>query len=203
MAVNGMRLMGATKTLKPKTYSDAFRYLKIDTTTHTLQTIDYAHHEIHSGSHYFVVGYQDLSINQVLDFTWQIPDTAKWIHWVWQIYTESETIWQVYEGVTATNPLANSITPLNSNRNSTNTSGTTMLYEVQTSLANANADTDVSGATLIKSGIAGSGNRGAGFAGRESEVILKQNTLYGLRAIASAAGYINFDMEWYEHEDKT
>lgn len=177
----------------------------IDDSTASIQTIDYPHHEIHSGSHYFVVGYQDLTAGQVLDFTWQMPDTTKWCHWIWSIDTEAELNWLVYENVTATNPLANTITPLNSNRNSANTSGTTMKYEIQANLAAANADTAVGGATLLRSGItkaAGFFTPGGGSISRDSELILKQNTLYCMRAIATQAGYINFDLEWYEHTDK-
>jgi hypothetical protein len=173
----------------------------IDDSTASIQTIEYEHHEIHSGSHYFVTGYADLAINHVLDFTWLMPDTTKWIHWSWNIATEAETLWQVYEGATATNPLANTITPYNSNRNSGNTSGTTMKYEDQANLAAANTDTDVSGATLLMSGISGAGRDG-GESGRNHEIVMDQGVLYCLRATANAAGYINFSMQWYEHTDK-
>jgi hypothetical protein len=175
-----------------------YQPLRLDKATNSIQTIEYEHHEIHAGSHFFVVGYQDLTNSQVLDFTWLMPNTTKWTHWVWKIETESETLWQVYEGATATNPLANAITPLNNNRNSATVSGTTMKYEIQANLAAANGDTDVSAATLIESGISGAGKSG-GDSSREHEVILKQNTLYCLRATATAAGYINFSMYWYEH----
>lgn len=174
---------------------------RLDSSTHARTTIEYEHHEIHGGSHYFVVGYQDLAINKVLDFTWLMPNTTKWIHWTWKISTESETNWLVYENVVATNPLANAVTPYNSNRNSANTSGTTMKYELQADLATANADTAVGGATLIESGISGAG-KDAGNELRSNEFIMKQNTLYCLRAIATTAGYINFKLEWYEHTDK-
>jgi hypothetical protein len=73
-----------------------------------------------------------------------------------------------------------------------------MKFEVQTNLAAADSDTSVVGATLIESGVAGSG-RVAGNITRESEIILKQNTLYCLRATATAAGFVNFSMQWYEH----
>ena len=176
--------------------------LGIDPTTGTIQTITYEHHEIHSGSHFFVVGYQDLTINQVLDFTWQMPNTKEWIHWDWEIDVESETLWQWYEGAVATNPLANAVTPLNSNRNSGHVSATTMKYEVQTNLAAANSDTDVTGAALMESGIVGSGKKSFGNADRQNELVLKQGHLYCLRATAVAAGYINFNMQWYEHTNK-
>lgn len=175
--------------------------VRIDASTNALETIKYEHHEIHSGSHYFVIGYQDLANNNVLDFTWLMPNTTKWIHWTWSISTESETLWQVYETAVATNPLANPITPLNNNRNSANTSGTTMRFELQANLAAANADTNVATATLLESGISGAGKDG-GEADRSRELEMKQNTLYCLRATATAAGFINFSMQWYEHTDK-
>ena len=131
-----------------------------------------------------------------------MPNTTKWSHWVWEIDTESETLWYVYENATETNPLANTVTPYNNNRNSANTSNTTMKYEVHNNLATANADTDVTGAIALESGISGSGRKSLGSSDRHSEIVNKQNTLYCMRAIASAAGYINFKIEWYEHTDK-
>jgi hypothetical protein len=181
--------------------TDTVRPIAIDSSSHAIEIIAHEHHEIHGGSHYFVRGYQDLAINNVLDFTWLMQNTTKWIHWTWEIVVENETNWLVYEGVTATNPLAVAVTPFNNDRNSGNTSGTTMKYELQASLAAANADTNVAAATLLASGIAGAG-KNAGSVGRANEKILKQNTLYCLRAIATAAGFINFTMEWYEHTNK-
>ena len=176
------------------------RPLKLDTATDSVNIVDYEHHEIHSGSHYFVQGFLEIpGIDDVLDFTFQMPNTTKWIHWTWEIETEKEMGWYIYENVVATNALDNAITPYNSNRNSTNTSGATMKYEIQADLAAADADTDVSGGTLIASGISGV-MRTAGAAKRDNELVLKQNTLYCLRATATAAGYITFKMEWYEHQ---
>ena len=175
---------------------------RIDKSTQALIIINYEHHEIHGGSHYAVSGSVDQAISDVLDFTWQMPNTTKWIHWTWKIFTESETNWYVYENVVATNPLANTITPINNNRNSAKTSATTLKYEAQADLAAANADTDVtSPAILIASGISGTG-RDSGDAERSHEVIMKQNALYCLRAVATVAGYISFSMKWYEHVSK-
>lgn len=175
--------------------------VRIDASTNSFQTVAYEHHEIHSGSHFFVISYQDLTINQVLQFTWQMPNTTTWTHWTWQITTESETLWQVWEGGTINNPLASAVTPLNNNRNSATATGTTMRYEVHANTAGADTDVDVSGATLIESGISGAGRDG-GVAGRSNEVVLDQNGLYVMRATATAAGYVNFNMQWYEHADK-
>jgi hypothetical protein len=185
-----------------KTGDTTYQTPRIDSSTHTLQTIEYEHHEIHEGSHFFVDGVQDLSINQVLDFTFTTPNTTTWSHLTWKFDTESETAWYIYEGATATNALANSITPRNNNRNSATTSVNTLKYEVQADLATANADTNVSSATLLQSGISGAGKT-VGDDKRERELILKQNTIYCMRAIASTAGYIYFHMGWYEHANKT
>ena len=177
------------------------RELSMDEITRALTTLDFSSTQTNVGNHFFMAGYQDLANGNVLDFTWLMPDTTKWIHWTWEIDTEKETLWQVYENAVATNPLANTITPLNSNRNSGNPSGTTLKYEVQTNLAGANADTAIGSATLLESGISGAGQK-AGDANRINKLILKQDTLYCLRATANAAGYINFNMNWYEHTNE-
>ena len=121
----------------------------IDQSTRCMTTIEYEHHEIHSGSNYFVSGYIDLAINHVLQMTFATPDTTKWLHWLWKIDTENETLWQVYEGGTINNALANTMTIFNSNRNSSNTSGATLKYEDHDDLDAANTDVSIGSATLI------------------------------------------------------
>lgn len=180
------------------TAGNSFSDIRIDSATDTLQTITYEHHEIHSGSHYFISNVATLSINNVLDITFLTPNTTKWIHWTWKLDTETETAWYIYEDATATTALANTITPFNNDRNSLNTSGATVKYEVQGNLAAADADTDVTGATLIESGISGSGKT-MGDDNRDNEIILAQNTLYCLRGVATAAGFVDFHMGWYEY----
>lgn len=170
----------------------------VDGATTSLKTVDYSHHEIHSGSHYFVTDVSDLAINNVLDVQFQTPDTAKWIHFTFSIDCEAETEWYVYETVTFT-ATGSVITPYNNNRNSANTSGTIIYQQSNTSLANANADTNITGSTQLLHGIVGAGRTNGGGHDRDDEVILKQNTKYCFRAIATVAGYISFDMDWYEH----
>ena len=176
----------------------------VDSTTNARTTIEYEHHEIHSGSHYTVHGFLDIpGANDVLDFTWQMPNTTKWTHWIWEIDVDSGIAWYIYMDAVATNPLANTITPINSNHNfiASKPSATTMKYEIQVDLAAANADTAVGAATLVASGKIGDKQSG-GNAGRSHEKVLKQGALYCLRAVATAAGYINFNMNWYEHTNK-
>ena len=172
---------------------------RLDKATNTLQIIDYEHHEIHAGSHFFVEDFADLAINNVYDVQFTTPNTAKWAHLTFELNCEAETEWYIYEG--ATIALAGTaITPINNNRNSATASTMTLAGITNTSVANANADTAVAGATVLADGIVGAGKSG-GVIQRNREIVMKQNTIYCLRAVASAAGYTNFLMTWYEHEN--
>ena len=162
--------------------------------------IEEEHHKAHVGMHFNVHSYADLAINNVLDLQWVMNNwavTTEEVHWIWTIKTEAETLWEIWEGATIVN-VGTVVTPINNQRNSANTSVTTLYSQNNTSLSNANVDTSVAAATLLATGISGAG-RDAGEVTRGAELIMKNNTTYCLRAIASAAGYVNFKMEWYEH----
>lgn len=178
-----------------------FDYPRIDASTNTYQSIPYEHHEIHSGSHYFLDEVFDLANNQVLDITWLTPDSAEEPHPVVMLSPGMEIEWFIYEGAVATNQLANLVTPPNNNRRSQNTSNQTIRYEIQASLAAANTDTSVATALQLGHGKVGSGRTG-GIATRDNEIVMDQATLYCLRVIALAAGYINTLIEHYEHTPK-
>ena len=174
--------------------------LRLDKATNSIQTVDYEHHEIHAGSHFIVADVVDLAINEVYDLQLTTPNTTKWSHLTFEVDAESETAWYIYEGATISTA-GTGITPINNNRNSATTSGNTLAGILNTSLVNANADTAVAGATLLERGIIGTGKGSGGSDARNRELILKQNTIYCFRAVANAAGYIDFVMSWYEHTD--
>lgn len=173
---------------------------EVDDSTHTLQTITYEHHEIHSGSHYYIEDVQALSLNNVLDVQFTTTDTTKWAHFLFLINCESEIEWYIYEGATI-NTAGATLTPHNNNRNSANTSDMTIANILNSNISNANADTPIAGALEIAHGAVGSG-KDSGIIGRDKEIILKQNTTYCMRAIAIKDGYVNFLMEWYEYTNK-
>lgn len=52
----------------------------IDANTHALLVIDYAHHEIHEGSHFACIATQELSNAEVVSFTLTVPDDVKLPH---------------------------------------------------------------------------------------------------------------------------
>ena len=171
--------------------------LKKDRATQASTTIDYAHHEIHSGSHYFIDGVQDLSLNNVFDMVFVTPNTAKWSHFTFELGCQSQTSWYIYEGAVITNALPD-VTAYNNDRNSSKTTGNTITGKVQAKLSDADTDTDVTGAILIASGILGAGKDG-GVTGRDNEIILAQNETYCFRAVATVAGFISYKCSWYEH----
>lgn len=181
--------------------SDQQRHARVDSSTHAQVMIDSQHHEIHVGDHYNLIRYAVLPINNVYDVQFTTPNTTKWIHLAWVMSTTDVCTFHIYEGAEIL-LAGTSITPMNNNRNSVNESAVVAAYHLNTSLANANLDTAVAGATLLAEGKLGS-NQLKGVTDRQdSEWVLKANTVYCFRAVAVAATDIFFRMRWYEHTDK-
>jgi len=170
-----------------------------DSNTNANTAIEYEHYEIHEGDSYGYTEVKDQTVNHVYDIQITTPNTTKWIHLTFDFVVESETDWYFYE-----NPVivlaGTAVTPLNRDRNSSNSSGLTVKVITNTSTSNANDDTTVSGATTIQHGISGDKKTGSDMHGRH-EFILKQNEDYCLRFIATVAGYVSFHLDWYEHEN--
>lgn len=173
----------------------------MDKSTHALENISYAHHEIHGGSSYVIADVVDLSVGDYFDIQITTPNNATWAHFDFRLESESETEWYVYEDV-AISLAGTSKTPRNRNRNSANSSGLTIAVQSNPALSDANADTDVTAATELVHGIIRTGNNTKGFDDHDHEIILKQNEDYSIRVIATAAGYVDYHLDWYEHEDK-
>lgn len=174
-----------------------YRSLRADAATHSLITIDYVHHETHGGSHYYIEGYVTLATDGVLRVKLVTPDTAKWAHFDWAISSSGITTATLHEDASGGMAGGSSVTPINNNRNSTNTSGLVITSGV--------AVATVPGTLISNSKWGGSGFKvtiGGGTA-REDEIILKQNTTY-LRTFTSGAddNIIQFKASWYEHTNK-
>ena len=59
--------------------------VRIDAATNSLQVIDYAHHEVHSGSHYYIQGFTTLASAAVLRVKLVTPSGSNWIHFLYEI----------------------------------------------------------------------------------------------------------------------
>lgn len=179
-----------------KTGDTTYQNPRIDAGTHTLQTIDYAHHEIHDGSTFFVKDYMDLTNGQIFNFLVVTPDTAKWAHILVSFAFELEAHVDVYEGATASNN-GTPVTVFNRDRNSL-TASTTLLFHTPTVAGGAEG-------TKIAGYKAGSARSIGGEARSEAELILKQNTKYLIRVTndTSNNNWFGYLADWYEHTNKT
>jgi hypothetical protein len=73
--------------------------IRIDASTNSLQVVDYAHHEVHSGSAYYTEGHvtlEDGPGNFYANFI--TPDTPKLGHFTWHISSSGITDIKFYEG---------------------------------------------------------------------------------------------------------
>ena len=166
-----------------------------DKVTQALNTIDYAHHEIHSGDHYYMEGHTSLNIDGTYKVALVTPDTTKWVHLTWAISSNGVLTIEFYEGAEG---ISNGTekTPLNNNRNSSNTSGVTLTAGVAATGDGTLISQAKWGGDTFKSSFGGS-------AARIDELILKQNTIY-LRKFTSHTdnNIISFKATWYEHTSK-
>lgn len=169
--------------------------LRVDSSTHSLQTISYEHHEIHSGSHYEVRINKDMANPGTYNIAFTTPDTTKWAHMIFGVSCELEAEIALYENITSFGS-GTGITPINNNRNSANTSGLVdMEYDTTAVMG-----TPVTLATIVL----GSKKDIGGEARGQAEFVLKQNTTYLMLVTnqAGATNETNLFLNWYEHEDK-
>ena len=169
--------------------------LRVDGSTHSLQVVDYEHHEIHSGSHYFWEDAEEIANGASFLTVMVTPDSTKWIHFFMEATSEGETDYKLYEGI-STSSDGTGVNTYNSNRNSGNTSGMT--------ISTGPSDAEVSAGSLITHDIIGSGKKAGGTSRDSNEIILKQNTkyLWLIDNTSGAANNVSWVFEWYEHTDK-
>ena len=169
--------------------------VRVDASTHSLQTISYEHHEIHSGSHYEVRINKDVANGGDYNLAFTTPDTTKWIHMIFGIDVEVEANVALYEAITSFGS-GTPVTPYNNNRNSVNTSGLVDMESDTTAVAGT--------PTQLVQMVLGSGKTAGGGARGSSEFVLKQNTTYLLEIDnqAAASNEVNIFLNWYEHTAK-
>jgi len=166
--------------------------IETDDSTWTLQTIEYENHEIHAGNHFEIADYDtSVASGETLEFVVTTPNTTKWAHMTFSFASTLGATLDVYEG---SSNIVNGtpVTPVNNNRNSATASVMTVLREPDS----------ITDGTKIAGFMAGAG-RTAGFATRDREFVLKQNTSYLFRftSLANSNAW-SFVGEWYEHTNK-
>ena len=199
--------MSYFKTIWGKISDTIARPMRVDSSTHSLQVIDYGHHEEHSGSAYRVFCNKDVANSAgTYNFAFTTPDTDKHIHFTLAVAHELEGHFTLFENITSftggtaiTHTLATELDRFiaNANRNSGNLSGVEdMELDTTPTLGTAYS--------ILIDEHGGSGKKFGAASDHNAEWILKRNTTYyGLFTNnATAANETNFEMDWYEHTPK-
>ena len=145
--------------------------MEMDNTTGAVKTVNYSISQINNGRHFFVGGYTNLaSANDSIDFCVFTRNQNRWAHMGFNFYSEKELIMRVYEDATWDTTTGVTVNARNSDRNSVNES--VLLIKTSPTISDIG--------TCIDSTKIGSGNVPSrilgGTVGRESKLILKQNT---------------------------
>ena len=185
----------------------------IDAATETLQTIEYEHHEVHSGSSY-TAHFDNITTNDD-DHRTAIglitSGTTKWVHLVAEVSASSPAEFFILEGPTINNDAGTQATIYNRNRNSTNSSLVTDISASPTAnkfetYIEANLAT-LTGGTKIEHILlaGGEGPKAVGGSARgQAEWILDAGVKYVfvIQNIGASINYHEIHLDWYEHTDK-
>ena len=169
--------------------------LPTDSATGALEVIDYAHHEVHSGTHYKYKDYYMINKGASKIFLFKTPDTAKLSHMTLSFEAVSSSVNVIlyedctYSSIGTLEPVINR----NRNYNDTNTA---LLYENPILSSNG---------VELESGIYGAGKNSNGGGTRDQEeIVYKRNTNYCVIITEQnvADTNVNILFDWYEHENK-
>ena len=139
-----------------------------------------------------------LANGEVATFGLTTPDTTKWLHITWSLSAKADGTFTVLEDVTSFSGGA-SITPLNHNRNSLNTSGATCIR----GMTDADLITPTGGTTIMTVSL-DTGRGETMERGLQEEFILKQDSNYLFRYTnGTSENTIILALSWYEHTDKS
>jgi len=215
LAVLGLFFIGAVGSGLTNVYlygrtSSGPQAVRVDAATNSLQTIDYAHHEVHAGSSY--TAHFDNTTTSDNDHRTGIgivtSGTAKWMHLVVTVTASSPAEFFIYEAPTINNDVGTQSTIFNRDRNSGNASLTTDVSAAPTAgkfeaYIEANLAT-LSGGTVIEHTLlaGGAGPKAIGGSARGSqEWILDAGVLYVfvLQNIGANANQHEIHLDWYEH----
>ena len=93
------------------------RDLRADISTHSLQTIDYAHHDLHEGSMYHVHTNAAGGSGTKATISFTTPNTTQWFHLIFFYRCNVEALFTMGEGATVTGASGTDLLARNRNRN--------------------------------------------------------------------------------------
>ena len=181
----------------------------VDSSTGATNIVEYAHHEIHGGSHYtamWSVADIGAATNDLMSLTFVTPDTTKWPHMIVLFNGVGGALCTVREGGAGGASPTGTVTCFNNNRNSSNTSGLKDIAGAK-GVISYDASVDSNGLLIVNEYIGGaSTNQNKAGGGAESggryEWILKQNTRYQVALTSMATVAASIVLHWYEHTNR-
>ena len=172
-----------------------FQPLRLDQATNTIQIIDYAHHEVHAGTHFHCTDVQNVDTT-TLYYMITTPNTTAWAHMLFGVECTGEMLVVITEGADRTGTTA--LTAINSNRNSATASGLT-IHRGYTD-GTTNGAVTIYSARVGATGVA-SKTITSGGSGNSQEFVLDQNAKYIIAVTTYADVHVSLALDWYEHTD--
>ncbi len=186
----GQHLWNKTKTRWTKQEGDAV--------TGAMTTVDYAHHEIHSGSFWHVSDESadiggETGDHITIQFTTPAASSGL-VHALFNTNSSGAYLWTLREGQTGGGTGGGALTAYNRRRSSTTTHGMTILKD--SSLG--------TGGTVLEQFNFGAlgGLFASGGQGRHAEWVLAPATIYQARVYVAAAQTAEISMDFYLHTDR-
>ena len=191
--------------------------VRIDASTNTLQTIEYEHHEIHSGSS-FTCFHQETAPTDTNDrtiITFKTPTSTKYLHITVAASATAVAVARIREGPSYTDNAGTTLAIYNRNRVGTPT-GSTVLDTSQNPDTAGSAtyynhddanlpseDGTVLGEIPLGSSTSPTKSVG-GLARAQQEWILKPATVYSfeVKSLDASDNTHWLELDWYEHTDK-
>ena len=170
--------------------------IRRDNSTFAQMTIDYAHHEVHAGKHFFVAQGYVMADGTVRTVWFKTGNDGSLCHMLPAVIGNGPVVFRIVEG--ASNAITPAVVPYNNRRASANVAAARW----STSTVAATGGTAL---ITLRLGASGSGPFAVSVGGTASareELILKANTLYAFEVTAGDDLEANFTLEWYEHTDK-
>ena len=182
--------------------------LRMDASTHSLQTLSYEHHEVHSGSSFVAFVYDsDFDKSDEINICFDTPAGTKWIHLAVLADCSVPSELEILEGPTITNGSGTPFTVINRNRNSDNESILLDIEAAPTANTVSLNCTITADGTVIHGEAMGTGKKSLGSGGGRDllEYVLLPSTRYAVRIAGTGItdnGVADIKLTWYEHTDK-
>lgn len=175
--------------------------VRIDAATSSLVTVDYAHHEVHSGDAFAATHSAAGGAGTKATISFATPDTTKWAHVLVFSTSNVAALLTVGEIATVTAVSGADYAPRNKNRNS----GTASTLISAGSAGGAGlvtiGGTVTDFGTILEELQVGAKKVGGDVRGT-NEWVLKQDTVYAFEIEAQeASAEVSMVLEWYEHAD--